>query len=216
MSNIYLKSGSLRIGASKIKLVPFDFDFYYSNDNKWLFNISGLDGKIANDLNTGYEIQVQLVRYQPKGNYNKYNTPNGYLSSSEKRIGKPSYPNFIGIKDIGTSTIVTADKKARINITNQQTNGFQNIDLTTWVNNMIKHEGLFKKTNLYLRQVQFTQLTEGYWFSNFRFIILINNKKYNLTNKLLRIEYYNNGNINQSNVSNVIQTSNLITVSVGL
>jgi hypothetical protein len=216
MSSIFLKSGSLKIGASqklKMTVSSLTLDFSYSNDNKWLFNISDLGGEVLNDLNAGYEIQIQLVRYQPKGGYNNYGTPNRTAVSNNRFKTKPSYPNFI---DLILPTSIPADKKARVNITSYQSSSFQNMDLTTWVNNMIKYESSAKQTSLRLRGLGFKVTDDvGYWFSKFRFIILINNKKFALTNKTLQMNYYNAGNINSVAISNVVQTSNLITINVG-
>jgi hypothetical protein len=187
-----------------------ELDYQFSND-QWLFSLNGVTQTVKNLLDDGYVMQVQLVRFQPKGNYNKKSTSNGYLSSSSKRMAKPSYPNFIGVINLNTFTTITSDRKAKIGINNQQSNIFQNMNLTTWVNNMIKYESYNKWTSAQLRAIT----TPGYWFSRFKFIILINDTKYALTNKLLQMNYYNNGNINQTNLSNIIQTSNLITVNVG-
>jgi hypothetical protein len=216
MGNITIVSGgrTLNIVPGKPSLVipsPMTLDFDYTSSN-WLFTINNISSTITDLLNSGYTMQIQLVRYQPKGNYTRYTTtsayPNGYASSSGRILAKPSYPNFIGIENIGTSTIVGADQKARTNITGLS---YENMNLTTWVNNMIKYEGMDKWTSLQLRAIT----TPGYWYSRFKFVILIDNNKYALTNKTLEMRYYNNGNINQSNISNVIKTSNLIQINVG-
>jgi hypothetical protein len=216
MGNITIVSGgkTLNIVSGKPVLTitpPMTLDFDYSGSN-WLFTINNIDSNTTTLLNNGYKMQIQLVRFQPKGNYTRYITdtayPNGYVNSSGRILAKPSYPNFIGIENIGTSTIVGADQKARTNITGLS---YENMNLTTWVNNMIKYEGMDKWTSLQLRAIT----TPGYWYSRFKFVILIDNNKYALTNKTLEMRYYNNGNINQSNISNVIKTSNLIQINVG-
>jgi hypothetical protein len=220
MGNITIVSGgkTLNIVSGKPVLTitpPMTLDFDYSGSN-WLFTINNIDSNTTTLLNNGYKMQIQLVRFQPKGNYTRYITdtayPNGYVNSSGRVLAKPSYPNFIGIEEIGTSTIIGMDQKARTDITDLS---YESINLTSWVNNMIKYESINKRTNLQLKGISYKNSNEGYWYSRFKFIILINNTKYALTSKTLEMSYYNNGNVNQTNISNVIKTSNLIQINIG-
>jgi hypothetical protein len=219
--------GSLKLNDKKVKLTTLTnatLDFSYSS-NQWIFNINNADGIILKELNAGYQMQIQLVRYQPKGTRNRLQQQsfNGYPMVGQKK-GKPSYPNYIGVIDV-TGDPVDADKKARINITSEQSNSFQNMNLTTWVNNMIKYESIATHGSAKIKGININAFPEnylnvgyestGFWFSKFKFIILINNRRYAISNKELIINYYNKGNINETSISNVVQTSNSITINVG-
>jgi hypothetical protein len=216
--SIKLKGGSLKLRGGSLKTFipdPNTLTFSYDN-NEWIFNAS-LVGQALADFNAGYEAQIQLVRYQPVASINT-KTLNGRLLPN--RSGTPrkvwgSYPNFIGINP-NTGVLIPADKKARVNITSQSTSNFQNMNLTTWVNNMIKYEGIERHTNFkWYKLIRLNVLEgDGIWYSQFRFIILINNKRYALTNKFLKINYYNAGNISSTNISGVTQTSSLISINI--
>jgi hypothetical protein len=226
-----LNNGSLKLKDSSLK----NFTIYSSNitldfaytSNQWIFSIQDIDQDALVALNDGYEMQIQLVRYQPRASKNTRTPRATYMGPGPSFIHKvkPSFPNWIGIEG-DTLDPISADKKARININSQLNVNPLNINLTTWVNNMIKYQGretssTFRKfkglrANVFGGDIdgQGYDSSSGFWFSKFRFIILINNRKYGLTNKELIINYYNAGDIASNIISNVVQTSNSISIDV--
>lgn len=224
-----LNNGSLKLKGSSLKNFTIlsssiTLDFAYTN-NQWIFSIEDIDQDALAALNDGYEMQIQLVRYQPAASKNRRTPRATYISPSPTFIHKvkPSFPNWIGING-DTLDPISADKKARININSQLNVNPLSINLTTWVNNMIKYQG--RQTNSTFQRFKglfanalgdlndYGYNSSGFWFSKFRFIILINNRKYALTNKELIINYYNAGNISSNIISNVVQTSNSISINV--
>jgi hypothetical protein len=226
-----LNNGSLKLKGSSLK----NFTIYSSNitldfaytSNQWIFSIEDIDQDALVALNDGYEMQIQLVRYQPGASKNTRTPRATYMGQGPSFIHKvkPSFPNWIGIEG-DTLDPISADKKARININTQLNVNPLNINLNTWVNNMIKYQG--REINSTFRRFRGLRAnvlggdidgygfdsSSGFWFSKFRFIILINNRKYGLTNKELIINYYNAGDIASNIISNVVQTSNSISIDV--
>jgi len=224
-----LNNGSLKLKGSSLKNFTIfssniTLDFAYTS-NQWIFSIENIDQSVLVDLNDGYEMQIQLVRYQPASSKNRRTPRATYIGPSPSFVYKvkPSFPNWIGING-DTLDPISADKKARININSQLNVNPLSIDLTTWVNNMIKYQGRKINSTFHRFKGLFANVfgdlnnegfdSSGFWFSKFRFIILINNRKYGLTNKELIINYYNAGNISSNIISNVVQTSNSISINV--
>ena len=222
--------GKLKLGNQKAKLNTFmavnetiNLDYTYdSNGGKWIFNLESVSSAIFTAINQGKTIQMQLARRMPHNNINTVQRDKGLLLSLSSIYKYPdrepqryTFPNFIAVASPGDGGI-PEDKKARINITREVKKGIKNIDLTNWVNNMIFYESILttKKFNTLTPTKQDLFLnSNGTWFSILRFVLLIDNQRYALTNRQLKI-IVNDLDRNNYSYDITIVNSSLIEVRV--
>jgi len=213
--------GKIKLGNQKAKLNTFmtvneniNLDYTYDSDGgKWIFNLESVNSAIFAAINQGKTIQMQLARKSIKSNYIKL--PNRNID----RNAGYRYPNYIAVASPGDGNI-PEDKKARIDITNQVKKGIKNIDLTTWVNNMIFYDSIL--TTRKLAGINNSALEDFFnneiqvpIFTIQRFVLLINNVRYALTDKELKIVMYTNNRENYAtNINTDTGNEDLIEVEV--
>jgi hypothetical protein len=140
-------------------------------NNNWYFSLNGVTQEVKNLLDSGYTMQIQLVKDRGHLNGSHFLSPSIYK--------RPTYPAYIGV-DEGQQDSVDENKKARIPINEFSNILYRGMNLTTWVNNMIYYSSLYYASN---RGPIKTHVAEkGYWFTKVGFCILIDNKKYAQTN----------------------------------
>jgi hypothetical protein len=170
---------------------------YQLSNNQWLFSLNGVTQDVKNLLDSGYTMQIQLVRergYKTRTSINYNSTGNEFK--------KPTYPSYIA--DYAGDGILEA-KKARISINSFFSNNFVNMNLTSWMNNMFYYSTI-ASTNLNRTPIQDFISLNGYWFTKLGFCILINNTKFAHT-EYITLNAKNSGqpiNTNYSMTDNVI------------
>lgn len=213
-------TGKIKLNNQKAQINTFmsidnqniALDFNYIN-GQWIFSLDYVNSEIFNQINSGKTIQIQLARRTVTNNKNRLSYSENYTSNAGLRVGRYTLPNYLAVGSPGDSGI-PEDKKARINITNEVRKGVKSINLTTWVNNMIKYESPFtgrKQATFY--SPFYNDWISGlvYWFAKFKFVLLINNVRYAFTNKEMVIQYYHINNIANLNM-NVSSSPSVITV----
>jgi hypothetical protein len=143
---------------------------YQLSSNQWFFSLNGVTQNVKNLLDSGYKMQIQLVRDRGHLSYAKFKSQ---TSGSYKR---PTFPNYISVL---SSSSVLENKKARLSINSFQTSNFVNMNLTSWVNDMFYYSSL---NYLSTRNPIGSYINNfGYWFIKLGFCILINNERIALT-----------------------------------
>jgi hypothetical protein len=164
---------------------------------QWLFSLNGVTSSVKDLLDNGYTMQIQLIRergYMRRASVN-YN-------AEGKQYKKPTYPSYVA--DFGGSGILEA-KKARIAINSFSSTIYQNMNLTTWMNNMFYYNSIIYPSSNKNPITRFID-SNGYWFMKLGFCILINNTKLATTNYII-LNMKNNGqpiNTNYTMTSNII------------
>lgn len=166
-------------------------------NNQWLFNLNGVTSSVKNLLDSGYTMQIQLIRER---GYQKRASTNYNLQGYEYK--KPTYPSYVA--DFGGSGILEA-KKARISINSFSSSIYKNMNLTTWMNNMFYYNSIIQPS-LTKRPILNFITSNSYWFMKLGFCILINNTKLATTN-YITLNMKNSGqpiNTNYTMTNNVI------------
>jgi len=166
-------------------------------NNQWLFNLNGVTSSVKDLLDNGYTMQIQLIRER---GYLRRTSPSYNLEG--KQYKKPTYPSYVA--DFGGSGILEA-KKARIAINSFSSTIYQNMNLTTWMNNMFYYNSIVSPSTTKRPIAQFIS-SNGYWFIKLGFCILINNNK-SATTSYITLNMKNNGqpiNTNYTMTSNII------------
>jgi hypothetical protein len=164
---------------------------------QWLFSLNGVTQGVKNLLDDGYTMQIQLIRER---GYLRRTSPSYNLEG--KQYKKPTYPSYVA--DFGGSGILEA-KKARIAINSFSSTIYQNMNLTTWMNNMFYYNSIVSPSTTKRPIAQFIS-SNGYWFIKLGFCILINNNK-SATTSYITLNMKNNGqpiNTNYTMTSNII------------
>jgi hypothetical protein len=173
---------------------------YQLSNNQWFFSLNGVTQDVKNLLDSGYTMQVQLIR--DRGHKLK-TSGSKFRSATSLTYKQPTYPSYISIFSSGP---VLENKKARISINSFQGSNFVNMNLTNWINDMFYYNSLHYILGRppILRNIN----DFGYWFIKLGFCILINNQRLALTLPI-RLNMRNN---KQPINTNYIMTNNIIDI----
>jgi hypothetical protein len=173
---------------------------YQLSNNQWLFSLNGVTQNVKNLLDSGYTMQVQLIRDR---GHRLRTSGSKFRSATSPNYKRPTYPSYISILSSGP---VLENKKARISINSFQGSNFVNMNLTNWVNDMFYYNSLhyFLSRNPISRNIN----DFGYWFIKLGFCILINNEKLAATSPIR----LNMGNNKQPINTNYTMTNNIIDI----
>jgi hypothetical protein len=164
---------------------------------QWLFSLNGVTSSVKDLLDNGYTMQIQLIRER---GYMRRASVNYNLEGKQSK--KPTYPSYVA--DFAGGGILEA-KKARIPINSFSSTIYQNMNLTTWMNNMFYYNSIVSPSTTKRPIAQFIS-SNGYWFIKLGFCILINNNK-SATTSYITLNMKNNAqpiNTNYTMTSNTI------------
>jgi hypothetical protein len=165
---------------------------YQLTGGQWLFSLNGVTQGVKDLLDSGYAMDVQLIRNRGYA----ATTGNADFHKSPRIKLRPTFPNKIRDNYPGL-----------VRINSFANNSYTNMNLTDWVNGLISKLSVIRSRGNG-SEVNFKANT-GYWFTQIRFCILINNALISTTNNnYITLNFYNNNNqninTNYSLVSNVI------------
>jgi hypothetical protein len=167
---------------------------YQLTGGQWLFSLNGVTQGVKDLLDSGYAMDVQLIRNR---GYGAITGKTGYYTPGRSKP-KPTFPNQIRDEYPGLIRINSFDSSL-----------YTNMNLTSWVNGLISKLSVIRsRSSGNGSEVNFKANT-GYWFTQIKFCILINNAFISTTNNnYITLNFYNNNNqsinTNYSLVSNVI------------
>jgi hypothetical protein len=167
---------------------------YQLTGGQWLFSLNGVTQGVKDLLDSGYAMDIQLIRNRGYGAI----TGKEYFHKSPRSKLKPTFPNQIRDGYPGLIRINSFDSSL-----------YTSMNLTSWVNGLISKLSVIRsRSSNNGSEVNFKANT-GYWFTQIKFCILINNGFISTNNNnYMTLNFYNNNNqninTNYSLVSNVI------------
>jgi hypothetical protein len=207
MGNITIGNGTKTItigGSGPGLLIPGQLQIvttmqltYSLVSGQWLFSLNGVTSSVKDLLDNGYTMQIQLIRER---GYMRRASVNYNLEGKQSK--KPTYPSYVA--NFAGGGILEA-KKARIPINSFSSTIYQNMNLTTWMNNMFYYNSIIQPSSTKRPIAQFIS-SNGYWFIKLGFCVLINNNKL-ATTSYITLNMKNSGqpiNTNYTMTSNTI------------
>jgi hypothetical protein len=195
--NITNTSSKSLIMPQQLQIVTTMQLTYSLVSSQWLFSLNGVTSSVKDLLDNGYTMQIQLIRER---GYQRSAAPNYNLEGRQKK--KPTYPSYVA--DFGGGGILEG-KKARISINSFSSTIYQDMNLTTWMNNMFYYNSIIYPSTNKNPITGFID-SNGYWFMKLGFCILINNNKL-ATTSYITLNMKNNAqpiNTNYTMTSNTI------------
>jgi hypothetical protein len=173
---------SITIGSPpQLQIVEEMFLTYQLVNNQWFFSLNGVTQDIKDLLDNNYKMQIQLIRNRG------YKTIRGneyFYKSQPRTFIRPTFPSK-----------VRDNYPATIEINSFENNIYKNMNLTSWVNGLISKLSVIRNRNSGSEFI--FKDNNGFWFTQLKFCILINNSYFSKeNNNYITLNFYNNNNEN--------------------